>query len=805
MEDKVFQAALAGLLHDIGKFRQRADRKGCHTELGVELFRNEFKSLLPQDWLEDISDTVLNHHHDQASKEIVQVVSVADWLASAEQMTGQPNQPVSQNTPLMPITAQVLLDKPEAEQEWNLPIKELSLNGNGSQGNHPLFPQQNQTINDSDYVDLWQKFEKELQSFPGPVSLSSHFAGVMSILRKYTTQIPSVTAINGEKGHVLPDVSLYDHLKITAAISACLVRLPVNHINELYHKKWLEVLQDNRPIACLLRADLSGIQSFIYRITEPERERGFRSTAKRLRGRSFYISLLTEVVADWLLRELGMIPANALFIGGGRFDLLIPTDAATQNRLAELEKTLQNWLLKEFHGVLGVEFATTTLKPADFKAMELVNESLDEKLANIKRQKFNSALSKQFFQVQALKHVCAVCGLTPLKSAPSDDQTCDLCKLHRDIGQLLPTTRYIARLYHSKPDRFKKLERHIIEFGDPINIRVGLLKDADEVQLLLNEGGQEGVETAVFSLNDNPTPQVSWPDRAAPAQFYLANAAPLAGSEVYEFDKIAELSAGSQLLGILKADVDHLGLLFSLGLEPLTFSRLATLSHAFDRFFGGYLNTLCRRITAEWKRQRDKKGQSYPPSLESLFYIVYAGGDDLLIIGPWDQTIELAKCLYADFKAYTCQNPNITLSAGITLVKPHFPVQRFAELVSEALDTAKNAGRDRITVFDQTVLWSDYGSATSFDKLLKLADNLLEKVEQKQMPRTLVHDLGRLAERKYKGRDGVEKPLITPELLYLLTRRLPKEVRDELKRPILDALEAIHIPVSYVSLITRKE
>lgn len=344
---------------------------------------------------------------------------------------------------------------------------------------------------------------------------------------------------------------------------------------------------------------------------------------------------------------------------------------------------------------------------------------------------------------------------------------------------------------------------------------------------------QEGLEAAIYVLNDEaPVPTKEWPLKTAPAQRYLANTAPqnIDGSGL-EFEQIATFSSGTPLLGILKADVDHLGLIFSLGLKPPTISRVAALSHIFDRFFSGYLNTLCRNVTRQWKERladeektareerATKAGEDGRPvkldQLDSLFYTVYAGGDDLLIIGPWDQTIELASQLYTDFRAYTCQNPNITLSAGIALVKPHFPVQRFVELADDALKKSKNPpnekeeGRNQMTVFDRPSRWVGEANLnpTSFDKLLALAHQLYGLVEiEKKMPRTLIHDMLRMRKSgELKTHSGEVKVMFTPQLLYLLTRRLPKEVRDDLKQPILDAWPGIQIPLSYVSLKTRKE
>ena len=141
--------------------------------------------------------------------------------------------------------------------------------------------------------------------------------------------------------------------------------------------------QADQPLALLVRGDLSGIQNFIYRITRPESET--EHVAKRLRGRSFYLGLMTDVAVDWLLRELNLPPNCALFVGGGRFDLLVRL--SDQTRLSELQHRLEEWLLQEFQGELGLQIAATEVRAKDFGDMRAAYQTLDE-------QGFKSASGK---------------------------------------------------------------------------------------------------------------------------------------------------------------------------------------------------------------------------------------------------------------------------------------------------------------------------------------------------------------------------------------------------------------------------
>jgi CRISPR-associated protein Csm1 len=83
---------------------------------------------------------------------------------------------------------------------------------------------------------------------------------------------------------------------------------------------------------------------------------------------------------------------------------------------------------------------------------------------------------------------------------------------------------------------------------------------------------------------------------------------------------------------------------------------------------------------------------------------VYAGGDDLLLIGPRSRTLALAGEIRGAFVRYA-QHPEVTLSAGLAVVKPKLPLAHTVKQSDAALDRAKEAGRDRLSVLGQTFPW----------------------------------------------------------------------------------------------------
>lgn len=154
---------------------------------------------------------------------------------------------------------------------------------------------------------------------------------------------------------------------------------------------------------------------------------------------------------------------------------------------------------------------------------------------------------------------------------------------------------------------------------------------------------------------------------------------------------MANRSRGRKVLGYLKADVDNLGSLFVYGLrdnqaDRNSISRIATMSRMLDLFFSGRVEQL---LNIQF----------------NLCYTVYSGGDDLLIVGPWNEIVDFAVTVQDDFRKFTNQNENVTISAGISLLKPGIPVSRSVMSADAALEESKERvlkgeieGRDQLSL-----------------------------------------------------------------------------------------------------------
>ena len=349
------------------------------------------------------------------------------------------------------------------------------------------------------------------------------------------------------------------------------------------------------------------------------------------------------------------------------------------------------------------------------------------------------------------------------------------------------------------------------------------------------------MEVALLDEGDLPALRPEWGQRCKlfllnatqdfihpglPSSFrFLANSAPRAhhtlrlpgippvnAGDVLHFESLAELSRGAKRLGVLRADVDNLGMAMqeglldaAAGLTP-TLARQAALSSSLDLFFAGLLNHICTEFSQQWLAAASDN----PPALDGgVFYILYAGGDDLFIVGPWDAVMLLAQRLQQEFEHYTGGNPNLTLSAGFVQAKARFPIQKFSELSGEMEKLAKDSGRNRYALFNEAITWQ--APVTGFDSLLELAQDLQAEIDASRIPRGLVIDLGQVHRqhtinpRRKKTRKL--QPMWTPRLHYTLARRLNKEALENFSPRLFQAMNSglILIPVSIVSLITRKE
>lgn len=357
---------LGALVHDIGKFRERtfdplpawAASFSREAKYSHEPFSALFVEESLGQWSTDfhaLRRVVLKHHDPSLPDE--QLVSLADRLSANERAEAEDDTEGARgraDSTLRTVLSRVPISQREHARHMYHRLCGLDFS------REALFPEPQLTGSAAAYRALWQGFADEVKRLP-----ADDVPTLLALLRKYTWAIPSDTRRN-----IVPDVSLYHHLKTTAAIAACLVREDptdqevqtlLTALGRRYRGLPLTPAEEGmtqRPLCALVKGDLSGTQDFLYLLSSSGAARG-------LRGRSFYLQLLTEVIADWILRRLQLPPTNLIFAGGGHFYVLLPYQEA-ERHLAALRQEIAQKLWRLHHGDVSLTVAFAPVNVLDF-------------------------------------------------------------------------------------------------------------------------------------------------------------------------------------------------------------------------------------------------------------------------------------------------------------------------------------------------------------------------------------------------------------------------------------------------------
>ena len=214
--------------------------------------------------------------------------------------------------------------------------------------------------------------------------------------------------------------------------------------------------------------------------------------------------------------------------------------------------------------------------------------------------------------------------------------------------------------------------------------------------------------------------------RTTPGSFNVGRWIPRreVGREPLTFEEIAGLARGDRRLAVLKADVDDMGpRVAEVAGSDRTYRQLRSFSASLHEFFGVTVQEMLRE---SW----------------SSIYTIYAGGDDLLMVGPWDVVLDFAGALRGEFEGGPAREFGpLTLSAGIALTPYRVPVRHAVDRGEELLESAKaRPGKDRCAALGAVWRWDDHALVIGDGK------RLARWVEDRLASRSLLHRLLRLAE-----------------------------------------------------------
>jgi CRISPR-associated protein Csm1 len=490
------------------------------------------------------------------------------------------------------------------------------------------------------------------------------------------------------------------------------------------------IFVDERSKVHIVDFDLSGMQSFIYEVTEGGDAK--KEIAKTVRGRSFYLSLLSDFIGYAFLNHFELPYEYFIMSAGGKGTIAIPEDANSKTAIKQLQDKIEAMLFANHQGKLSIAFSVRTI----IKDQLIGEESyhiidIDQALSSSKKNKFKSILSTlDQSTITSVQKRCVICN------APvySNHQHCEVCRSAIELSKALASHEQLSIIFdYAQNERLSNITH--IEFGNMGCVHIGQIHDWTYEQ-----------KTYPISLNHHQYGDIR----------YYANVFAKGKS----FQEIARTGKGDEKLAILKMDVDNLGLLFLKGLKlkEQSYYKYLTLSRLIDFFFTHELAAIC-------------KNKNYHDQV----YISYAGGDDLVLICPAIQSLDLLKDIEEAFSSFTCRHPNIHLSAGIEIFHQKSPFRHALKFADGQLEKSKLAlGKNRFTVLGHTIKNQELSS------IISEIEHYLTCLENDILSKSTI-------QRLYQAiSDSINQPSpvtafypYIPLISYMLERNIQKRYEDE--------------------------
>jgi len=765
---------LAGLLHDIGKFGLRADRgnfqnstllstatknliadycpkntQGIATHLHVLWTAQFLEDLGIHHWTDSSGSNLRDvacKHHLASQTGLEWIIQKADHLSSGvDRLQGSGKKEGDQETKDSTSLSQNLnndglhsifehLGRDESK-ELSKPIHSIPLSE--WQIIDDLLPKENVNSN-IEYSGHWKKFIEEV--YPISQQQPRYFSeNIDYILERYTSTIPSSTI------H-LPDVSLYDHNRITAGLALCLYDFffatSPNAINTLNANETsqLEFL--------FIGSDLSGIQDFIYSIPS-------KGAAKQLKARSFYLQALMDGILFRLLEELQLHRGNVIYNSGGGFHIIAANTEENKLKLSKFRDEIEETIIEEYRTDLYVALDWIAVSSDDLmihdntesSSLSLKWQELSAALGQLKGSRYGK-LSRQnytwFFEpntsdaIQTKENTFEQTTRSyPFDSLDGEDEAQIGTGTGKDFAELGKNLKKCKAIVFSNDRLEGCLSMQLLKNVLGRDLYLSIVVDVNR-KFKNTEG------SLILKIND--TDKIPFAVQRISSEHNIVEGFMWLGGNAFPdgtFEDLCEGGTGIKRLGVLRMDVDGLGWVFSQGLgkKRYTLSRVAALSRSLDWFFKGYINEIIARPGKHIQERICSDTTQYHNHIN----LIYSGGDDLFLIGRWDAVLDLAQAIRYAFKKFSCDNPSLGLSGGLVLVPPKYPIAQAARHADEAESRSKSHSttiknrtieKDAITIFGTPLQWQ-----WELETVLDLFKDFEEKIGSKDLNNAILGHL----------------------------------------------------------------
>lgn len=725
MQSAQLKATVGALLHDIGKILD--DKKNHHSMSGAEFVEKNSKVVD-----DDILDQIKYHHKKQLSEstkvsDYAYITNFADTIASNMDRRKKDDGTLIQTKVKALDSIFNILNGNNEKLMYN--AEQITKNGSIN------YPVKKASVGTDVLSKAKNDFEKVLQNSNSEEELA---AKLLTAAEKNLSFIPA--AITDEK---VNDISLFDHLKMTAAIASSVIRyMNENKITDF--KTLLDKESDfmNEKMFLLYSMDVSGIQDFIYTIAT-------QKVLKGLRTRSFYLEIVIEHCIDTLFERTGLTRANLIYSGGGHAYVILPNTDGIKEILVEYEKQINDWFMEYYRTDLYIASGYSECSANNFcnepsgSYKEMFAE-VSKKISDKKMKRYSSDVIKALNSIEQKdgSRECKVCHRV---DRLTKEDKCEICTGIENISKDILNR-----------ELFAVVEDKISESCLPLPFGYNLVALRKEEADKLEKNGQIKRIYAKNNLDIDDSYIKIWV-----GDYHNGD----------DFSTLANSASGIKRLAVMRADVDNLGQAFVSGFENsksknldqyVTLSRTATFSRKLSMFFKLHINEILANgeFTMSSSKEASKRNA----------LIVYSGGDDLFVIGSWDDIVEFSVDLSRKFKKFS-QN-TLTVSAGIDLYPEKYPVAVMAKKTGELEEVSKGMdGKNAVTIVgeENSYKWKDLD-----EKVLGEKYNIIENFFKNQAERgnSFIYRILELFNNR-------EEKINIARLAYILARLEPEKPNKE--------------------------
>lgn len=685
--EKLDKIVLAGLLHDIGKVLSKKQSDGISETVDSEFLKEAGID-------EEIIESCLYNDFDSIEKANLSKDSIA-YIVLFSKLIALTNDAISGKTENKSDNLNSIFSYLNGH---NHPLEYNSVKANGQ--NKLVFPEEKSNVKYNFINDVSIKLRNDIKNIED-TSVDSW----MSLIENSLSYIPSMC--NGD------DISFYDHAKVTAALCECVYcYLSENNIQD-YDKFLFKDYKNalNEKMFVLASFDTSGIQKFIYNINTS-------GALKQLRARSMYLELLCENLVFEILKSCGLHRTSVIYNGGGHAYIIMPNTQSVKENFKKIVFEQNEFLMDKFREKLYVagdciECTGNELGNRNTDGNFDENNIFGNLIKNLTRKISKNKLQRYTYsQIQKLNdnafessNECSVCG-TNIKNGKC------ICSYMTDLGKDLFKNDCLV-FAKNKIDEGLNLDFYSNLSG------ISYLNLMNKEELYRNLHNDSFEITNYLVKND-----FSSANRILVSDYFAKDKF----NNPKDFEDFADEALGISRIALLRADVDNLGMTFKNGFDKMRSSlvRFSALSKMLTRFFKYNINEIIEQ----------DNGLVFEPQNVNNVSIIYSGGDDICLVGSWNDVIENALKIRNTFKKFC--GGRLSISAGIGIYKNKYPVSRMATQVGELEDTSKqnkegNKEKDSITLFSDdysfTFFWDDFETKVVNEKLKPLTAYFSKKSE----------------------------------------------------------------------------